>query len=162
MEKIEFENGELVTGAYVTINGIDYPVQMPIYTGSTPLSAETFNQMQENIEEAIEGTILYENSTGTSSNITLNQSSANFSKMKIKFVNNRTNAENWVEVDNPNGKVVNSVMFYKGASYPYIMLAQVSISGTSITWDYNQRVSLIDGTETTDYVTNITKIIAFE
>ena len=54
MEKIQFENGQLITGAYVTIDGIDYPVQMPIYTGSTPLSAETLNQLQDNIEEAIE------------------------------------------------------------------------------------------------------------
>ena len=53
MEKITFEDGTLVTGAYVTINGVDYPVQMPVYSGSTPLSAETLNQLQENVEDAI-------------------------------------------------------------------------------------------------------------
>ena len=53
MQKIEFENGELVTGAYVEINGTNYPVHMPVYSGNTPLSAEIFNQMQDNMEEGI-------------------------------------------------------------------------------------------------------------
>lgn len=46
---MKFENGTLVKGAYVTINGVNYDVHMPEYTGKTPLSAETFNKMQEDI-----------------------------------------------------------------------------------------------------------------
>lgn len=46
---MKFENGTLVKGAYVTIDGVDYEVHMPEYSGNTPLSAETFNKMQEDI-----------------------------------------------------------------------------------------------------------------
>lgn len=46
---MKFENGTLVKGAYVTIDGVDYEVYMPEYSGNTPLSAETFNKMQEDI-----------------------------------------------------------------------------------------------------------------
>lgn len=41
-----FENGTLVKGAYVEINGVQYPVTMPQYSGNTPVSAENLNKMQ--------------------------------------------------------------------------------------------------------------------
>lgn len=46
---INFEDGTLVKGAYVIIDGAEYPVHMPEYSGNTPTSAENFNKMQEDL-----------------------------------------------------------------------------------------------------------------
>lgn len=53
MNKIPFENGTIVTPAKVTINEVEYEVTPAEYTGETPLSAENLNQMQDNVETAI-------------------------------------------------------------------------------------------------------------
>ncbi len=55
MDKIPFENGTLVTSSKVIINEVEYEVRPAEYTGETPLNAGNLNQMQDNIEEAIEG-----------------------------------------------------------------------------------------------------------
>lgn len=54
MIKIHFENGELIAAGYVKVNNITYTVVEAEYSGETPLSAENLNQMQDNIEKAIE------------------------------------------------------------------------------------------------------------
>ena len=46
---MKFEGGTLVKGAYVVIDGVEHEVHMPEYSGKTPLSAEIFNKMQEDI-----------------------------------------------------------------------------------------------------------------
>lgn len=52
MDKMQFENGVLVTPAKVTINGVEYEIIPAVYGGKTPLSAENINKMQSNIEES--------------------------------------------------------------------------------------------------------------
>ena len=54
MEKINFQNGTLISKAKVTIDNTVYDVEPAEYEGTTPLSAEILNQMQDNIEKAIE------------------------------------------------------------------------------------------------------------
>lgn len=46
---VNFEDGTLVTGAYVEIEGIQYPVVMPVYSGNTPITAENLNKSQQDI-----------------------------------------------------------------------------------------------------------------
>lgn len=46
-----FENGKLVTEAYVEIEGKRYPVVMPVYSGNTPLNAANLNSMQRELKE---------------------------------------------------------------------------------------------------------------
>lgn len=46
---VNFEDGELVKGAYVVIDGKEYEVHMPQYSGKTPLSSENLNKMQVEI-----------------------------------------------------------------------------------------------------------------
>lgn len=43
---VNFEDGELVKGAYVVIDGKEYEVHMPQHSGRTPLSSENLNKMQ--------------------------------------------------------------------------------------------------------------------
>ena len=53
MKKIPFEDGTKTQEAYVTINEQNYQVTPATWTGTTPLKAMNLNQMQDNIEEAI-------------------------------------------------------------------------------------------------------------
>ena len=49
------------------------------------LSAENLNQLQTNIENAINGFVLYENESGTTENITLNETSSNYNAIEIMY-----------------------------------------------------------------------------
>lgn len=53
MDKIPFEDGKKIASAYVTIDGQNYPVTPAVWSGTTPLKAQNLNQLQSNIEEAI-------------------------------------------------------------------------------------------------------------
>lgn len=53
MQKINFTDTTITQKPYVTINNVNYEVQDGIYTGGTDLNAQTFNDMQTNIEIAI-------------------------------------------------------------------------------------------------------------
>lgn len=53
MEKINFEDGQLVSNGYVEIDGTQHTVTEAEYEGSTPLSAHNLNKMQDNIENAM-------------------------------------------------------------------------------------------------------------
>ncbi len=55
MIRIKFKNGTLLSKAKVTINGTIYEVEPEEYEGETPLSAEILNEVQDNIEESING-----------------------------------------------------------------------------------------------------------
>jgi hypothetical protein len=53
MEKILFEDAALTSQAKVTIDGVDHLVTEAEYSGGTDLNANTFNQLQDNVEDAI-------------------------------------------------------------------------------------------------------------
>jgi hypothetical protein len=73
MQKITFEDTQVTKKPYVTINETEYEVQDGTYTGGTDLNATTFNNMQDNIESAINENV---NSIGDlSSLVTTNKTS---------------------------------------------------------------------------------------
>lgn len=85
MKKINFKNGTLVSKAKVIIDNTIHEVEPEEYEGETPLSAEILNQIQDNIEEAINGKELYKNSDGNSSEITLSDNVENYNLIKIFY-----------------------------------------------------------------------------
>ncbi len=54
MDKINFEDGQLISEGYVIINEKKYFIVPAVYEGDTPLSSFILNKMQNNIENAIE------------------------------------------------------------------------------------------------------------
>lgn len=54
MDKLEFEDGELVERAYIEIDGEKYYVTPSKYTGKTPFSSFVLNELQKRIEDEIE------------------------------------------------------------------------------------------------------------
>ncbi len=53
MNKINFENGTLISPAKVEVDGVVYEVIPELYDGATPLTADILNQLQKNVEDAI-------------------------------------------------------------------------------------------------------------
>ena len=54
MQKINFEDGQLAKAGYVIIDGVKYETVEPMYNGKIPLNAANLNQMQTNVEQAID------------------------------------------------------------------------------------------------------------
>ena len=53
LTKIQFEDGQKVSDAYVEIDGVKHNITKAQYQGKTPLSARNLNLLQENIGNAI-------------------------------------------------------------------------------------------------------------
>ena len=53
LTKIQFEDGQKVSDAYVEINGVKHNVVKAQYQGKTPLSARNLNKLQDNVGNAI-------------------------------------------------------------------------------------------------------------
>lgn len=66
---------------------------------STPyLSAENLNQMQSNVENAINGVVLYENADGSNETITLNDNATNYSFIEIFYKERYNNILNSIRI----------------------------------------------------------------
>lgn len=134
---MKFENGTLVKGAYVTIDGVDYEVHMPEYSGNTPLSAETFNKMQEDLKEELQEVVLFEDASGSTGDITLSESAANFKYLEIFYKRYSTAGEYGTpckseKINNPNGKYGVLNMNYPGGDILQISAEEIQINGTKI------------------------------
>lgn len=67
--------------------------------GTQPAINDTnLNQMQINIENAINGTILYENEAGTNINFTLNQSEKDFKELAVYSVENYSSSKEQIPI----------------------------------------------------------------
>ena len=89
--------------------------------------------------------ILYDNTSGTNANLTLNDSAANYDSIEIFFRDNDNNY-NSVKVCNPNGKNVTLISQYNnGNNTVWFKIAIVTISGNSITFGNREEVKLING-----------------
>ena len=138
--------------------------------GGTPLSAENLNQMQDNIEDAIDavdnkisGTVLYNNTEGgTADSITLAESITNYEKIGIEYCNNRSNDFSYTEISNPNGKNILLMSSTTGATNAWYYVASITVSNNTITWNYNKRINLAEYTEESNYIIKITKVIGYK
>ncbi len=90
-------------------------------------------------------TTLYDNTSGTNANLTLNASAANYDYIEIFFRDNDNNY-NSVKVCNPNGKSVSLISHHNnGNNTIWFKVAIVTISGNSITFGNSEEVRLIHG-----------------
>ena len=122
--------------------------------GTTPaLNATNLNQMQTNIENAInllKPVTLYNNASGTTGNVTLSQTSADFEYLEIFFGDTGGNfpAYSSVKVYSPNGKRVSTVIGARESSSADSIRLNVRtlvISGTNINIDSYQINYVNDG-----------------
>ena len=120
-----------------------------------------------NLTYCTEGTIqakptsLYDNSSGTTGTVTLSQSAANFSYLEI-FCYRDGLSFNSGRIANPNGKsvIITTSQFYSGDSGIYLYTKKVTISGTSITANY-QKWSHLNGSVGDDNNNKIVKVVGW-
>lgn len=100
MQKITFEDTQVTKKPYVTINETEYEVQDGTYTGGTDLNATTFNNMQDNIESAID-----ENTNNIGNLTNLNTTEKNNLVGAINEVNNNIGTLTGLNTINKNSAV---------------------------------------------------------
>lgn len=115
--------------------------------GTTPaLNATNLNQMQTNIENAINALIpvqLFNNTSGTLSTITLSETSANFTYLEIFYTRNTADGFSSVKVYSPNGKYANLMLIPAQISNDIGFYgARIYINGTSITFQNGKGMTI--------------------
>ena len=106
--------------------------------GQPAINDTNLNKMQDNIEKALEGVVLYENASGSTGDITLSETAANFKYLEIFYKRYSTAGEYGTpckseKVNNPNGKYTVLNMIYSGGDILQISAEEVQINGTKIT-----------------------------
>lgn len=142
MKKIMFKNGTLISKAKVVIDNIIHEVEPAEYEGETPLSSQVLNTMQDNIEEAIEeatselkskieGTVLYEDSIGTTGEVTLNDSILNYKYIEI--YGNYLGRYCYTKVSAINGIQTALQVIQRSTNSVYLRFSDCFLSDTKIT-----------------------------
>ena len=135
MAKFVWQDGTLVSKAKVKIGGTIYEVDPEEYSGSTPLSASNLNAMvdqtYQDLKDYADGTVLYNNPNGSSSNITLNDTSANYQYIEV-FGYSDTDKYTSVKIYQPNGKKFIVRVNYTSGALLVDLLSTYSISAKTI------------------------------
>lgn len=132
----------------VTVNG------MNLYTLADATITSPFYSKMETPTGYPDRKVNLYSSAGTTSTITLPETSANFVAMEIFFKTSNGSYDS-VKVITPNGKYVNLVSANYYSSVVYMQNCVVAISGTSITFGTNTQVSLAAagvGVQTGNYI----------
>ena len=118
-----------------------------------------------NLKEYLNPTVLYNNTSGSNSNITLSDSASNYEYIEIFFRSNDT-PHNSVKIYQPNGKFVSLLTQYNnGSNIVWFKIAIVTISGASITFNNSEEVKLVSGSSPIiNKTTNIyiTRVIGYK
>ncbi len=116
------------------VNELDAKV-MPISQGGT--GDTTATGARTNLEVKKEFS-LYSNNSGTSGTVALSDSSANYDKLVVYYFNDDSHCFS-VEIASANGKTTNLITnrVLNSNSTLYVKASQVSISGSTITFDGN-------------------------
>lgn len=114
------------------------------------VSTTSTNAVQNQaITNYVDGTVLYNNTTGSETNIVLNDSAANYSRIKV-FYKNRNDCYNSIEIDNPNGKKISlqtrEVIYANNQYYDQTCNTSYNISGTNMTLAYYDLTNFQNGT----------------
>lgn len=127
-------------------------------TSSTNALSAAQGKVLKNLIANLTPVILYDTSSGTTGNITgLPESTANFSYLEIYYGSANQAAVYCEKICNPNGKSLRLV--HTGSSRIYYK--DITINGTSITVDSYKSISIQDGTNTTDNVIYIYKVVGY-
>ena len=130
---------------------------------------EQIQQQIADLENLIQGTILFENTSGVGSgtNITLSETAANYSYLEIFY--RRSSTENLlssVKVENPNNKQFEMSIIYASSDTTIQLYgARMRINGVSLTWSGSTLTTItntsVSSTSATDAL-KVYKIIGYK
>ena len=135
---------------------------------STPIDADNLNGMQNNIEEAINGEILYQSENGSTNSITLSKSVTEFDFIDVTVV--AQNSYKTFRVINPNGKNINENMHYILGNLWVMVFSTFEISGNSIApisencgyWNINISANALAMQKDNNNYLAITKVVGYK
>lgn len=90
----------------------------------------------------LSGQVLYNNASGTAEAVTLSDSAENYTYLEIFYRSSGDNACGSVKVFSPNGKLVHLGTIHYIADYDYAKFALVSVSGSTVTFTQNYRITI--------------------
>ena len=134
------------------------------------LKEKNNNIRVDKIESQAIGTVLYEDATGTTGDITLSETVSDFSEIKICYERTTSAGVHYsksITVDRPEGKkaVLDFVRYVGSTEIIQLESKIVSISGTSITVDGSRLTNITSIKTIDDFATDtsiyITKIIGY-
>ena len=112
-------------------NAITSVATLPISKGGT--GATTLSDVKTNLEITTK-TVLYNNSSGSSSTITISESVSNFDCVDIQYKTG-DNPTNTVRLYDPNNMIADLPLIVAGSSGVYFKTSMVLFSGTTISFD---------------------------
>ena len=150
---------------------------------NTPISAENLNQLQTNVETALEskantetveeeletkvnvGTVLYENETGTTGGISLNTPIENFKYFEVEsyvIYNGEKvyTTTGKLPIANKNRIHLNNI--FVGATGLQVYSKRIAMLGTAVSVNSDRRYGSSTSETTDDIYTYITKITGYE
>ena len=159
MNVFPWENGTIVEGAYVQINGTKYYLQDGTISGGTPVTAGNLITMQNIINQNIvdyfksKSKILWKNDYPTTSfvgqTINLAQSLSNYDYYEILFIQSTTAQRVMSTGKIPVGY---GTILHWNANTDYYRATEASVSGSSITFEDGKAGSSTSNTNTIPFM----------
>ena len=133
----------------------------------TLINSSNLNLLQDNVENAINGFVLYENETGSNASITLSDSAANYSYIEIFF--QAEGRYNSIKIPNANGKIayLHSANVLNGNAYYKMSNWQIDGSNINLKGSNQYRISASGASDFIDGGTGgnaiyITKVVGYK
>lgn len=130
------------------------PTQAQVVDGYSTSEVDSYSC---NYVNSTLGTILYDNDTGSTNNLSLNDSSTNYDIIDVIYSDNNNNY-NSVRVMKPNGKKVCLMTNMPVSGGSYIKTKVVTISGANITNNEYNQIAMPSGSSPTITGDNLIKI----
>lgn len=141
-------------------SNIDVMLKTPVFTFNDPSYDDTVSEPSGAIPDDYGPQVLYSNSSGTTSTITLSETSANFSSITVVYGEN--SFAHSIDIYNPNGKsfYLSRISRSSGSSIEWYT-EQCSVSGTSITFSRGISAYASGTTYGNTYVNNMSQKIMY-
>lgn len=172
LDRVGWQDGTLISKAKVEIDGTIYDVEPEQYSGQTPLSSANLKKMEDNTEKAINevntnlndkinGTVLYNNSSGTSANITFTNNITTYKRLMIEYFDESSKSICISNVPVVLNRVFTLMNFYEGTDNNYLFVAKIKLESNKLVWNSNLRYFLNSGMPETNRKMFISKITGY-
>lgn len=138
-------------------------------TKVTPTQAEVEDSLESNsttnapsihaVNEALNGTVLYENADGSNETITLNDSASNYKYVEIYFKTSEHGILGYKKVYNPNNQVTDLTTTLYSSGFIRIDTARVILNDNQLNFKENNCAYAIIANESTTITTNPTIVV---
>ena len=172
LDRVGWQDGTLISKAKVEIDGTIYDVEPEQYSGQTPLSSANLKKMEDNTEKAINevntnlndkinGTVLYNNSSGTSANITFTNNITTYKRLMIEYFDESSKSICISNVPVVLNRVFTLMNFYEGTDNNYLFVAKIKLESNKLVWNSNLRYFLNSGMPEANRKMFISKITGY-